>query len=55
MTAMSAAEHNMSVNIIFKRMGIVRKTKEIIEAISHGGAGLKRVLDTVKYLSNNLF
>ena len=37
MTAMVRLRHNMSVNIIFKRMGIVRKTKEIIEAISHGG------------------
>lgn len=34
MTSMNAAEHNMSINSTFKRMGIVRKTKEIIEAIN---------------------
>ncbi len=33
MTAMNAEEHNMAVDAIFKRIGIVRQTKDIIESL----------------------
>jgi nicotinamidase-related amidase len=37
MSSMSAEQHNAAVNFIFRRMGRVRKTGEILKAIESGG------------------